>query len=433
MHRSVIIIGAGLSGLIAAKSLQSRGWLVEVLENRGCVGGRIQTDLMDGFLLDHGFQVFLTAYEQASQALDCAKLELGNFSSGALVYCKGKFIRVADPWRSPEHLLATAIAPIGSLFDKLRIARFRRRVTRSTDHELLQESQTSALERLRFDGFSEKIISCFFRPFFGGIFLEQNLETSSGRMDFVFRNFSLGMAALPRNGMQAIPAQLAERLNSGTIKFNTTVATIASPPVNTQGKQVVVLSDGTRLNADIVIVATEKPAANKLLGIDKDSDSCSTTCTYFAVKSPPLKEATLVLNGELAGPINSLCFPSFAQPSYAPQGQHLLSVTTRGNLDWAPQSVLDSTVMQLRQWFGPQVDQWKFLRTYRIVHALPAQKPSDITPTVASSNGTEQSLLVRKGVYRCGDYCETASIEGAIKSGLKVAEEVLSKHQSSTD
>ncbi len=429
MGRSIIVVGAGLSGLVAAQVLQQHGNDVHVLENLDRVGGRIRTDLVDGFLLDHGFQVFLTAYEQASKTLDCDKLQLGSFESGALIYFSGKLHRVADPWRSPQHILATALASVGSIWDKLRIASFRRRVLQSSDQQLLKAKQTTAIEALRQEGFSEMIITRFFRPFFGGIFLEQDLKTASGRMDFVFRNFSRGTAALPQGGMQAIPIQLANRLRPGTIHFNKTVTAIESVESSRERSCAtsVVLSDGSKLNCDTVIVATEQPAANKLLGVDGEvvAKSQSTTCLYFAVTDPPIREATLVLNGELEGPINNLCFPSFAQPSYAPLGQHLASVSIHGDFLAAPQEVLDATIGQLRKWFGPDVDRWRFLRSYRITHALPSQS----LETLASSSNNQDSNcntgLVRPGVYRCGDYCESASIEGAIRSGIAVAEEVL--------
>ena len=430
MRRSVIVIGAGLSGLVAAEVLQRAGLEVQILENLDRPGGRIRTDLVDGFLLDHGFQVFLTAYEQASKTLDCHQLHLGSFESGALIYFQGKLNRIADPWRSPQHFLATAFARVGTIWDKLRIATFRRRVLRSTDQKLLAAVQTTALEGLRREGFSETIISRFFRPFFSGIFLEQNLETASGRMDFVFRNFSRGTAALPQGGMQAIPLQLASRLQPGTIQFNKMVTSIK--PVQVPGEDkprqtnAVTLSDGSQLECDIVVVATEQPAAAKLLGLDVTTKSQATMCLYFAVTEPPIREATLVLNGESEGPINNLCFPSFAQPSYAPPGKHLASVSVRGDIVSEPSEILEATLNQLRKWFGPQVDQWTFLRSYRIIHALPSQTIENL-PQSSDCQGTGSATgFVRPGVYRCGDYCESASIEGAIRSGIAVAEAVLS-------
>ncbi|MCY2973110.1 MAG: NAD(P)/FAD-dependent oxidoreductase [Planctomycetota bacterium] len=418
MGRSIIVVGAGLSGLVAAQVLQRQGCEVRVLENLDRVGGRIRTDLVDGFLLDHGFQVFLTAYEQASKTLDCEDLQLGSFESGALIYFAGKLHRVADPWRSPQHILATAFASVGSVWDKLRIANFRRRVLRSTDQQLLTAKQITSLEALRREGFSEMIITRFFRPFFSGIFLEQDLNTASGRMDFVFRNFSRGTAALPQGGMQAIPIQLANRLLPGTIHFNKTVTAIESIESDNENAQRLMtsltLSDGSKLRCDTAIIATEQPSANKLLGLDVEAKSQSTTCLYFAVTTPPIREATLVLNGEAEGPINNLSFPSFAQPSYAPPGQHLASVSIYGDFVSSPKEIVEATRDHLRKWFGPDVDRWRFLRSYRITHALPSQSLESLSQSSAYQGNRSTTGFVRPGVYRCGDYCESASIEGEL-------------------
>jgi protoporphyrinogen oxidase len=187
------------------------------------------------------------------------------------------------------------------------------------------------------------------------------------------------------------------------------------------------LSDGTTLDCDIAVVATEQPAACKLLGLEEPSSSQATTCLYFSVSKPPTHEATLVLNGEAEGPINNLCFPSFAQSSYAPPGKHLASVSLRGDIEAAPDEILGATVNQLLQWFGPQVHEWTFLRSYRIKHALPSQTVESLRKPSDCHAIDKPSSFVRPGVYRCGDYCESASIEGAIRSGISVAEAVSSE------
>ena len=115
--KNVIVVGAGLSGLIAARSLHRAGCGVIVLEAKDAVGGRIQTDKVDGFLLDHGFQVFLTAYETARKELDVEQLQLGRFPAGALVQYQGRRYRVCDPirsawWLAPKHAWETLRASL---------------------------------------------------------------------------------------------------------------------------------------------------------------------------------------------------------------------------------------------------------------------------------------------------------------------------------
>ena len=433
--KNVIVVGAGLSGLIAARSLHRAGCGVTVLEAKDAVGGRIQTDKVDGFLLDHGFQVFLTAYETARKELDVEQLQLGRFPAGALVQYQGRRYRVCDPirsawWLAPKHAWETLRAPVGSLGDKMRIALFRRQVQKASVSELLVQKRGSAASRLQQIGFSETILERFFRPFFGGIFLDDSLETASAMMDFVFRTFSNGYAALPQEGMQAIPLQIAKSLPSESIKTRCSVARVQPGQVS--------LSDGTTLAADCILVATEEPASRRLLaGLIKNSanetaeknksvgaDCTSTNCLYFSVDNPPIREATLVLNGEKSqgGLINNLCFPNFAQPSYAPPGRSLLSVSTIGHCDLTGDNLLQTVQKELLAWFGESSRQWQHLRTYRVPYALPYQTEAAIAERqLRLSDGCR----VAAGVFRCGDYCETGSIEGAIQSGLKAASMVL--------
>ena len=205
----VIIIGGGLAGLSCARELCARGLSCQLLEASDEIGGRVRTDALDGFLLDRGFQVFLTAYPEAQAVLDYPQLRLRRFAPGALVRYGGRFHRFTDPWRQPQHLLATLFSRVATLTDKLRIARFRRDTTRGELEGIYNRPETTTLELLRVRGFSRVIIERFFRPFLGGVFLDQQLLTSSRMCEFVFRMFATGDAALPENGMGEIPRQLA--------------------------------------------------------------------------------------------------------------------------------------------------------------------------------------------------------------------------------
>ncbi len=428
--QSAIIIGAGLSGLTAARKLHRSNWSVSLLEARDRVGGRIQTDGVDGFLLDHGFQVYLTGYKMAGQELDLPALKLGAFQAGALIQTNGKRYRVCDPLRAPwylapQHAIETMLAPIGSFADKWNIAKFRQRVCRADEVQMLGVQQVTARARLEQMGFSNLIIEKFFRPFFGGIFLDNSLSVSAGLMEFVFRTFSQGFAALPENGMQAIPDQFASSLPSQTIQLNTTVASV--------NEDHLVLANGEVRSADCILIATEEPTARRLLnsntGLRKPLDApvqcSSTSCLYFSVENPPIREATLVLNGDGDGVINNLCFPSFAQPTYAPVGRTLLSVSTVGQIEPNGEALLESVVDQLADWFGPSARSWQHLRTYRVPYALPNQSPEVLATR-------SEHARVSERVYRCGDYCESGSIEGAIQSGLKVADLIIRERESPT-
>ncbi|MEM1063533.1 MAG: FAD-dependent oxidoreductase, partial [Planctomycetota bacterium] len=246
----VVVVGAGVAGLTCAKVLHEAGVPVVVLEASDGVGGRVRTDEVDGFKLDRGFQVLLTAYPQAREHLDYEALDLRPFEPGSLIRVPDRddFARLVDPWRRPKHTLATATAPVGSLLDKLRIALFRSDCGRRAIDRIFASPEAKSAETLgETAGFSPAMIDRFFRPFFGGIFLETKLATSDRMLRFVFKMFAEGYAALPAEGMGTIPRQLASRLPEGAVRLDSPVASLAGDHV--------VTSAGERLDAAAVVVA----------------------------------------------------------------------------------------------------------------------------------------------------------------------------------
>ena len=366
MMHDVAIVGAGLAGLCCARLLHQRGVPFLLLEASDGVGGRVRTDEVEGFRLDRGFQVFLTSYPEAKQVLDYDALDLKSFLPGALVRHAGQFHELTDPWRRPFAALRSLFSPVGSFADKLRVARLRSRCLSGTVEDRFRDPETTTLETLRDAGLSASMIERFFRPFLGGVFLDQELRTSSRMFHFVFRMFSLGTACLPANGMGAIPWQLASALPPGNVRLGAKVVRVRPGSVT--------LETGEELNARSVVVAVEGPAAAGLLGDDIPSGGQGVSCLYFAAQVPPVERPILVLNGEGRGPINNLCVPTVVARSYGPGNENLVSVTALGIP--ADEELLRAEVRgQLGDWFGPAVKDWRHLRTYRIPYALPRQTP----------------------------------------------------------
>ncbi|MEN1680863.1 MAG: NAD(P)/FAD-dependent oxidoreductase [Planctomycetota bacterium] len=403
----VVIVGAGLAGLSCAKQLAGHGIPCVVLEADSEVGGRVRTDSVDGFLLDRGFQVLLTSYPEAQKQLDYDALRLGRFEPGALIRYEGKFRRFADPFRRPSKTLATALSPVATLADKLRVARLRYSATAGAASNYADNTEETTRDYLRRLGFSDRVITAFFTPFFGGVFLDGSLATSSRMFECIFGMFATGDATLPADGMQAIPHQLAGALRPGTLRFGVHVTGVGARHVET--------SEG-RIDAAAVVVATDLPSATEWVDEASPREWCGTTCLYFAADRPPIEEPTLVLNGEGKGPVNTLCVPSQVSAKYAPAGAALVSVSS---LDMATdeEPLRERVLEQLRGWYGEQVDGWRHLRTYRIPHALPAQPVGSLAPI-------EKTVTTGAGVFLCGDHRDTASIQGAMVSGRRAAEAV---------
>jgi len=400
-----IIVGGGIAGLCCARELQSRGKSFVILEVSDRVGGRIATDEVDGFKLDRGFQVFLTAYPEAKRVLDYSTLRLGKFEPGALVYCDGKFQRLSDPWRRPQHLLSTAVSSAASFGDKLKIAKLRSNVGTVVLDELYTRPERATRESLQAFGFSDTILDRFFTPFLGGIFLEPELATSNRMFEFVFRMFSDGDATLPESGMQAIPKQIAKALPAESICLNSKVTSIKD--------QTVTIASGETFTAPSIVLATANPDAASF-GLTLRREACGVTCIYFAADEPPVNEPILVLNGEKKGPINNLCVPNIVCPSYAPKGKALISATVLGvGHDSSIQAEVQD---QMGRWFGKQAESYLHLKTYEIPFALPSQKELD---------PVQKPVLIRDGLYRCSDDCDTASINGAMASGRRVARAIV--------
>ncbi|MEC8241212.1 MAG: NAD(P)/FAD-dependent oxidoreductase [Planctomycetota bacterium] len=403
----VAIIGGGMSGLSCARRLNAEGCSWKIFEADSAVGGRVQTDKLDGFLLDRGFQVLLDNYVECRNQLDFAAMDLRAFEPGALVRYQGRFHEFSDPLRKPSSIFRTLFAPMGSWRDKIKLSRLRRLTDPRQESSLARFAGLTTREFLSKYGFSKRLIDSFFQPFFGGVFLESDLRTSAGKFRFLFHQFGTGNATIPNLGMGEIPRQLVNALPPENICLGHKVESLS--------RQRVHLANGDDVDADAVVVATDQTTAVRLLGEPEVDRPHGVWCVYFAAPRDE-RRPILVLNGEGTGPINSLCWLSAAADGYAPEGQDLASVTVLQNA-WDSEGMVEACLTQLQDWYGDEVTRWRHLRTYHVPNALPKQGSTFET---GSCNIQHSS-----GIFRCGDYMEYASLNGAMVSGRECAEEVL--------
>ncbi len=403
-----VIIGGGVAGLTCARYLHNAGKEFVLLDASDAPGGRVRTDTVDGFRLDRGFQILLTAYPEAQRLLDYTALDLRAFRSGAMIRQEGKFVEMTDPFKEPLTIFKTLTAPVGSLTDKLRLLELMQEVNTVADtRDFFRDEDTSTMQYLQDYGWSPQMIATFFKPFFGGVFLENELTTSSNFFRFVFKQFYNGQAVLPTGGMQAIPEQLAVGLPGGSVRLNTPVAALDG--------NVVHLAKGERIRADKIVVATDAEAAYRLLGNSRKQEYNVTTCTYFAAERSPLPKKMLVLNPNRLSVVHHLCIPSDISPLYAPEGKSLISVSTQG-IELADEQKLAGDIrLELGEWFGEEVQRWRHLRTYHLPHALPRYEAG--TP--------HEALRLSDTLYRCGDYTAYPSLNAAMQTGRQVAEMLM--------
>ena len=405
----VIIVGAGMAGLSCAVHLRAAGLNLRLIDSGDGVGGRVRTDVVDGFLLDRGFQVYLDAYPETGDLLDLKALDLRKFEPGALIFNGKRLKRLMDVFRRPASIWTSATAPIGGFIDKLRVGLMRSQILGSTLEQIANREDRKTESYLRGRGFSEAMIDSFFRSFYGGIFLESELRTSSRMFEFTFKMFGQGSATLPAKGMGEIPKQLAARLPPGSITLNQKVVSLDAHSVT--------LSSGEQIRGRAVVLATNAASVGSLLPDlrERMPEWRSVTNLYFCAPSSPINESIICLNGSGEGVVNNVCALTDVSPDYSPDERALISVSVLG---LHPQEALPAKVRQeLMGWFGECVAKWCHLRTDLIPEALPEQTPK--------AQEHKLGYIQQKGIYVCGDHTTSASIEGAVISGKRAAEAII--------
>lgn len=405
MHDTVIV-GAGLAGLTAARILGRAGRRVRVLEASAVLGGRVRSRVVDGFTLDAGYQVLFPGYPAVRRNLDLDALELVPIPPSAAVRRGRREDVLGDPRRDPAALPSTLTTGVLSVADKLRVGRLALELLAPPPHTLLIGPDETTESYLRGQGFSEAALNNFFRPFFGGIFLRRELDTSARLFRYYFRMLIDGGAALPRAGMGAIPQQLAAGVD---VQVNVRVTALTA-----HGSHVTLQTSNGELDARSVIVATDPNAAAGLLGQDVSRGSLGSTYLSYAADRAIDDQPRLLLNAE-TGLINNAQWLSNVLPGRVPPGQQLLVVSVL-DLPLLEDAALDARVRgELAHWYGEAaVSSLRTLAVERIPHAQYPQPPGYVATLPGHATGLP-------GVLLASEVTSMSGIQGAMESGEKAA------------
>lgn len=406
-EEKIYIIGAGLSGLVAALELEKSGFTPIILEASDRIGGRMKTDEVDGFLLDHGFQVLNTAYPEAKKYLDFQALNLKYFDPGAVIFDGKDSYIITDPMRNPLKIVGMAFSKVGSFLDKVKMFSLTQELKKKSNEAIFNEPSIPTHQYLKEYGFSDLIIDNFFKPFFRGIFLEKYLNTSSRMFEFVFKMFALGHAAVPEKGMGEIPAMVRRQLSKTQIYFQTAVKQI-------EGKTIQ-LENGETLEADRIIIAVQPDTVMKQLQ-GQFAPAHPVVNLYFSLQRSFLARPMI---GLIPGDhlVNNIVFMDDVSKAYSSNGRALLSVSIlESNL--AEKDLIRGVQAELESISGVNAEYFKFIRAYHIPYALP--NLDDLKYSIPMTE-----CKITDHVYLAGDYLLNGSINAAMTSGRIAAEAVV--------
>ncbi|MEN8746017.1 MAG: FAD-dependent oxidoreductase [Polaribacter sp.] len=400
------IIGAGVSGLIAAKVLENNGYSPTIIEASASVGGRVKSDTVQGYQLDHGFQVLLTSYPAAKKYLDFKPLALQELVPGATIFKNGKSQTIGDPLRNLSLVFPTLFASIGNFSDKLKILKLNRHLKKKSISAIFKTPETTTLAYLQKLGFSEAMLQDFFKPFFSGIFLEPNLDTSSRMFEFVYKMFGDGLAVIPKSGMQAISNQLKKGLKNTKIHFET--------PVKSVKNEIITLQDGSEIESHFTIIATE---ASDLVANLKNQATAWKSCDtlYFETSKRTLQKPIIGLIADKNALINNLFYHSSVAMEMKGD-KELLSVTVVKDHDLTAEKLIEKVAKELHVFCG--IVHPKFIQHYQIKKALP--KLSNLQYELSS---TETKLT--SSIFLAGDQLLNGSLNAAMIAGERAAMGVI--------
>lgn len=399
------IIGAGVSGLAAAITLNKAGYKPVVIDASPQVGGRVKTSTIDHLILDHGFQVMLDAYPAIAEFLDVEALQLVKFSPGSLIFKDGKRHKIGDPNRDKSFLWSTIAAGVGSLKDKWLVFSLSRKLKQKSLTDIFTAPEKTTLEYLKETGFSDTMIDSFFKPFYTGIFLENQLQTSSRMFEFVFKMFSEGAATLPKLGIGEIPKQMQSRLDADQLRLNTEVSQVQANEIQ--------LANGDVITSDYTIIAT--PAGHLVPNLPKEQMPWhQVTTIYFETDHTGYDMPIIGLISSDEALANNF---HFLQDVFS-NHRNILSVSIVKNHQLNDEKLIERVRKELRD--EAEIKVGEVVKIFHIKKALPQLMSLNYSMPATETQLTEH-------IFLAGDHLSNGSLNAAMLNGKAAAQAVISK------
>ena len=402
MKVDTVIIGGGLSGLSCAVRLEEQKRDYILIEKSNRLGGRVGSIYENGNIYDIGFQVFNTSYQNTIRLFDENEIKLRMFKPGAVIHDGSSFKLISDPLRDPKQLFVSLFSSLSSFKDKLKVLSLIFDLSNYDIQKDKSEDMTT-IDFLKKRKFSEKFIELFFNPFFAGIFLEKDLITSSKFFKYVFSNFSKGLACIPQNGMQTIPDLIAKNINSDRVLFNRSLEKI-------EDGKALIFNNGLSLQASNIVLTG---GSHEKIGLNPVRYN-SVENLYF-VSDIDIKNGKYIHLFPKDNIINNIAVLNKISKHYC-KSNNLLSISIIGHNS---KDKLDIALIKKRlsNYFGGNESNYDYVKNFSIKNA-----------TIMQRNNFFQSNSqpTPKGFIIAGDHSFYGSIEGAVLSGIKASEKVLS-------